>query len=304
MRRVTAVLIGDTGPLAAPAATGSSAPAGRTPARAQPPNRGRRLLLLGAAAVALGGGGGLAALRLRDDEPQLAYLTLATGPKGAVYVEVGSRRVFAGALDWPGWCRTARDEDAALQALVSYGPRYAAAIGPLARELAVPSDTSGLDVVERLEGNATTDFGAPAVAPAADDRPLDGAELERLLALLQACWTAFDQACETASLAVLRKGPRGGGRDVEAIVSHIFEADRAYLSLLWSASRKAGEPEPATEMARLRGAILDALGARARGDALPEGRRSTKVWTQRYFVRRSAWHALDHAWEIEDRAKG
>jgi hypothetical protein len=54
-------------------------------------------------------------------------------------------------------------------------------------------------------------------------------------------------------------------------------------------------------MARLREAILDALRSGARGDALPEGRRSAKVWTPRYFVRRSAWHALDHAWEIEDR---
>jgi hypothetical protein len=220
------------------------------------------------------------------------------------YVEVGSRRVFAGALDWPGWCRSGRDEDTALQALVAYGPRYAAAIGPLAHELTFPTDTSGLDVVERLEGRATTDFGAPAIAPAADDRPLDGAELERLQGLLQACWAAFDAACEAASSAVLRKGPRGGGRDVEAMVSHVFEADRAYLSLLWSAYRKTGDAQPATEMARLREAILDALRSRARGDALPEGRRSAKVWTPRYFVRRSAWHALDHAWEIEDRAMG
>jgi hypothetical protein len=29
--------------------------------------------------------------------------------------------------------------------------------------------------------------------------------------------------------------------------------------------------------------------------------RSGKLWTPRYFVRRTAWHALDHAWEIEDR---
>jgi len=140
------------------------------------------------------------------------------------YLEVGSRRVFAGALDWPGWCRTARDEDAALQALVDYGPRYVAAIGPPAHKLAAPTDASGFKVVERLEGNATTDFGAPAVTPAADDRPLDGAELERLLALLQACWTAFDAAAKAPSSTVLRKGPRGGGREVGAILSHVFEA--------------------------------------------------------------------------------
>ena len=27
------------------------------------------------------------------------------------YLEVGAKRVFAGALDWPGWCRSARREE-------------------------------------------------------------------------------------------------------------------------------------------------------------------------------------------------
>jgi len=220
------------------------------------------------------------------------------------YLEVGSRRVFAGALDWPGWCRSGRDEETALQALVTYGPRYAAAIGPLARGFTAPTDTLALQVVERLEGNATTDFGAPSIAPSADERPLDGTELERLQGLLQACWVALDAAAEAAASVALRKGPRGGGRDVGGIVSHVLEADRVYLSLLWSGYRKTGADDLTVEMARLREAILDALRSRARGDPLPEGRRSAKVWTPRYFVRRSAWHALDHAWEIEDRAEG
>jgi len=224
-------------------------------------------------------------------------------PAVGAYLEVGSRRVFAGALDWPGWCRSGRDEDTALRALVAYGPRYAAAIGPLAHGFTDPTDTSALDVVERVDGNATTDFGAPAMAPAGDGRPLDNGELERLQGLLQACWAAFDASVEAASFAVLRKGPRGGGREVGAIVSHVLEADRAYLALLWSAYRKAGDADLAVEMARLREAILGALQARARGEGLPQGRRSASVWTPRYFVRRSAWHALDHAWEIEDRAK-
>ncbi len=221
----------------------------------------------------------------------------------AAYLEVGGRRVFAGALDWPGWSRSGRDEDTALRALVAYGPRYAAAIGPLARGLMVPTHTSALDVVERLDGNATTDFGAPAIAPAADERPLESSESERLQGLLQACWAAFDSAAEAASNAVLGKGPRGGGRELRAILSHVLEADRAYLALLWSAFRKTEDADVMVGMARLREVILGALRSRARGDALPPGRRSSKVWTPRYFVRRSAWHALDHAWEIEDRAQ-
>ncbi len=160
----------------------------------------------------------------------------------AVYVEVGSRRVFAGALDWPGWCRNGRDEHAALQALIAYGPRYAAAVGPAAWGFTAQADAAALEVVERLEGNATTDFGAPAVAPASDERPLADDELERLAGQLQACWAAFDAAAQAASSAVLRKGPRGGGRKLDAIVSHVLEADGAYLARLGGKTGRRGTP--------------------------------------------------------------
>jgi hypothetical protein len=80
--------------------------------------------------------------------------------------------VFAGALEEPGWCRSGRVEDAALRALVDHGPRYAAAVTAVAGLLTVPTDASALEVVERLEGNTTTDFGAPAVPPTADRHDL------------------------------------------------------------------------------------------------------------------------------------
>ena len=220
----------------------------------------------------------------------------------AIYLEVGSRRVFAGALDWPGWCRSGRDEDGALQALVAYGSRYAAALAEAARGFTPPQNASSLKVTERLKGNATTDFGAPGVPPAGDERPLEPAELRRLSHLLQACWAAFDRATGAAHGAVLRKGPRGGGRDLDAIVSHVLEADLAYLAGLGGRYRKVGGAGVATEMTGARDAVLDLLSSRARGAAPPRTPRSGKLWTPRYAVRRSAWHALDHAWEIEDRA--
>jgi hypothetical protein len=42
-----------------------------------------------------------------------------------VYLELGAKRVFAGAIEWPGWCRSAKTEEQALEALVTYAPRYA-----------------------------------------------------------------------------------------------------------------------------------------------------------------------------------
>jgi hypothetical protein len=219
-----------------------------------------------------------------------------------VYLEVGKKRVFAGAIEWPGWCRAGRDEQSATEALLAYGPRYREAVGRTRRGFKGPVDATTFDVVERLEGDATTDFGAPGKAPSADDRPLPDPELRRLAAILKACWTAFDEAAEVATGATLRKGPRGGGREFDAIVSHVLEADKAYLSRLGATFQSSKNEKVAQEMARLREAILGTLRARAHDQPLPPSRRTKPPWSPRYAIRRSAWHALDHAWEIEDRA--
>jgi hypothetical protein len=49
-------------------------------------------------------------------------------------------------------------------------------------------------------------------------------------------------------------------------------------------------------------AFIAAARARAHGELPDQGPRGGKRWPARYAIRRSAWHALDHAWEIEDRA--
>ena len=219
----------------------------------------------------------------------------------AVYLEVGRRRTFAGALDWPGWARSGRDERSALQALADYGRRYASVVGSIA-PFSPPADTSELEVVERLEGNATTDFGAPDAVPRADERALDDAELTRQRQLLQACWRAFDSAMEATASFELRKGPRGGGRDHERIAAHVLGAEQSYLAALGARPPKPADGDPVRAMTDLRDAVLEALAARARAEPMPNASARRKLWTPRYFVRRAAWHMLDHAWEIEDRA--
>ena len=223
-------------------------------------------------------------------------------PMNDVYVEIGSKRVFAGSLEWPGWCRSGRDEESALASLAAYGGRYRASIGRSVQGFAPPASPADLRVVERLKGNATTDFGVPAIAPGIDDRPLDPNESKRQAALLSACWGAFDRTARSAKGRALRKGPRGGGRDLDAIVRHALEADRAYLAKLGGRWQKgAAEGDTAEQADALRHELLQLFASRARGDPPPRTPRSGSVWSPRYFVRRSAWHALDHAWEIEDR---
>ena len=223
-------------------------------------------------------------------------------PSVLIYLEQTSKRAFACALDWPGWCRGGRDEAEAVAALVTYGPRYAQAVAESGVPFQPPSDPSELDIVERLPGNAGTDFGMPAISPESDQRPLSADELERLIALLRAAWLALDEAARAHAHAELRKGPRGGGRDADKIVAHVLEADRAYVQGL-GGSDNALRDVHGEELEVMRKAALDTLRARQEGlEPTPGPRRKSPFWTPRYFIRRSAWHSLDHAWEIEDRA--
>ena len=217
-----------------------------------------------------------------------------------IYLETAKRRSFAGAVEWPGWCRSGRDADAAVQALFDHAPRYAAVVGSAGGGFEVPEDVSALRVVETLPGDATTEFGAPSAAPGSDQRKLSRKELDRQLALLQASWGAFDAAAAAAAGKELRKGPRGGGRDLDRIVEHVFDADAAYLRSTGGRHRR-GEADMREEMAAMRQAFVEMLRARARGEEPERGWRTAPLWAPRYAIRRSAWHALDHAWEIEDR---
>jgi hypothetical protein len=195
-----------------------------------------------------------------------------------VYLEVGRTKVFACAVDWPGWARWAKTEDDAVDRLLTYEPRYAAA---------VPQYTprGEVHVVGRVPGTPTTDFGAPDAVGPGDEEPVDDVEAGRLANVLAATWLAFDAAVAAAP-AELRKGPRGGGRDRDQIVDHVREAERAY-------GRKLGvRVPPRTPWPEQRASLLDAVRAGA-----PDG-----TWPLRYAVRRLAWHVLDHAWEIEDKS--
>lgn len=218
-----------------------------------------------------------------------------------IFVEIGKKKVFAGALDWPGWCRFGRDEPAAIRALLDAAPRYEKIVRAAELAFPIPEDDSELAVLERVEGNATTDFGAPDASLSMDEDTIEAAELQRLQAVLNACWDAFDQAVRDVQGRELRKGSRSGGRDLEAIIEHVLSADEAYLKRIgW----KIEQPEAVDHNARLnsiREEIMDGLESAARGELPKQGPRGGKRWLARFFVRRVAWHVLDHAWEIEDR---
>lgn len=194
------------------------------------------------------------------------------------------------ALRWPGWARSARDEPAALETLAVYLPRYTAVVRRAGLD---PPARPDFEVVERHAGTPITDFGALQVRPTADAEAAPRVERERWAALLQACWSALDGAVQAAP-EQLRKGPRGGGREAAAIFDHVYETDRMVSAVL---GRRVKKGAPASE---LRAGIVQALLA-AEGRFSVESRYGIQ-WTPMFAARRSAWHALDHTWEIEDRS--
>ncbi len=217
-----------------------------------------------------------------------------------VYLEIGPKRIFACAVHWPGWCRSGRNETGALEALLEYASRYAAVLRSARLGFTAPTRLEELRVVERLEGNAGTDFGVPGVIPSADRVTATAADCARLEEVLRAGWRALDAAQRRATGKTLRKGPRGGGRELDAIIRHVTDADRGYLSALGWKVRDTGKTSDRLD--ETRSAIIEGLRASARGEIPARGPRGGTRWPVRYFVRRVAWHVIAHAWEIERRS--
>jgi hypothetical protein len=204
-----------------------------------------------------------------------------------VAIEAGTKRVFATAVDWPGWSRSAKTEEAALEALAAYSDRYARVAQAADEKLA--AESLEFAVVERTSGGGGTDFGVPSNVTEQDRRSLTMAEAERRAKLVETAWRTFGTLARAAP-EELRKGPRGGGRNTSKVVEHVAGADEAYAREM-GIKLQAPIDDVRAEMLRV---------LREPSDGTPlAGRR----WTARYAAHRIAWHALDHAWEIEDRSE-
>ena len=212
-------------------------------------------------------------------------VTLEVGPNG--------KKVAAVAPDWPGLERGAKTGEAAVERLQSYLPRYAPVAKLAGIEAAFAAITT-LDVVERYPGTGSTDFWGISFAFSGFDRQdLSGGELERELTVMQACWAFFDDVRLRVS-AEMRKGPRGGGRDRDRIIRHTLATEQDW-------AKKLGAPTPQS-------ATLNDEGLKAHRDAYRNAIRAfhaegkmARTWPIRYLIRHTAFHTLDHAWEMEDK---
>jgi len=215
-----------------------------------------------------------------------------------VILEIGKkRRVVAGAMDWPGLDRWGTSEDDAVDKLVSYLPRYAGVAdrAGLADAYARARD---VEIVERVPGSSSTDFWGIAHVPSEIEREvLATADLERRLDLLRAAWAAFDAVAARVS-GELKPGSRRAGRSRDQIVRHVY----------------GSEPEQMSRKVEVRTPIDVALtpaGLKAHRQAYLEAIRAynaqgkpARTWPIQFLVRRTAYHVMDHAWELEDRDLG
>lgn len=215
-------------------------------------------------------------------------VTLEIGPKG--------KKVAAVAPDWPGLERGAKTEEAAIERLQSYLPRYAqvAKLAGMDGEFAA---ITTVDIVEQYPGTGSTDFWGISFAFSSIDRQdMSSGELERELTLMRACWAFFDDVRLRVS-AEMQKGPRGGGRDRDQIVQHTLNTEQGWAKMIGVLT-----PDDA---------MLTDQGLKAHRDAYchairdyhSQGKLAGKMakWPLRYLIRHTAYHTLDHAWEMEDK---
>lgn len=216
-------------------------------------------------------------------------IAIEHGPRG--------RKVAAWAIDWPGLQRGGKTENAALDALGDYRSRYVA----VATEAGLGErydPAAPLEVVERYEGSGMTDHYGISFASTERERggvPLK--EMEQKIDLLRGCWRVFDEARHAVS-AELAKGPRGGGRDRDHIVRHVV-----YNEMDWA--WKVGGPRPPKdptdwvfdehELDEHRRRFIDGLL-----EFYADGR-PARTWTLSFLLRHSAYHTMDHAWEMQDK---
>ena len=209
--------------------------------------------------------------------------------------ERGTKKAFMWVIDWPGWCRAGKDASLAREALLAIAPRYAEVAALAGLTPPSPADGGALDIVDSVPGDASTDFGVPHAITELDRRPTGAAEAARLASLVAAAWAYLDGVAATAP-AELRKGPRGGGRDRDKMLGHVIEADHAYAREI-DVRLPQGSLEDRAAVDAERAAVLAVLHEPSDGTPL-----AGRTWPLRYAARRIAWHALDHAWEMQDRS--
>jgi hypothetical protein len=204
------------------------------------------------------------------------------------------KRWVAVAADWPGLERGGKTEADAVEKIVRYVPRYL----PVAKRVRLGSELATQtepEIIGRYRGVGSTDFWGISFAPSPLDRgPYDPARFDRQVKLLRAAWAEFDETAARVS-AELRPGVRGGGRPRDRIIRHVLLTEGDDFSKRVMVPSDLDDLLTPGGLAHHRDRFVKAMRAwYAEGKPLGN-------WTIPYLLRHTAYHALDHAWEMQDR---
>jgi hypothetical protein len=207
-----------------------------------------------------------------------------------------AKKAVAFSLDWPGWSRGGRSAELALETLEFYRERYRPIAGLAG--LSAEFDAAGpLEVVEDRIGTGSTDFWGISFSPSTDEQePMGEARLERGITLLLACWAYFDDMAARVS-PEMRKGPRGGGRERDQIIRHVIRVESEGFATKVGLRIPEGAALTPDGLRQHRDSYLAAMRAYNAGEVA----RRMRSWTLPFLIRHSAYHTLDHAWEMEDK---
>lgn len=204
------------------------------------------------------------------------------------------KRWVAIAADWPGLERGGKTEDEALRKLALYLPRYL----PVAKRARLGSEyatQTSLTVIGHHRGVGSTDFWGISFAPSPLDRePFRAATFDREVRLLRAAWAELDETAARVS-AQLRPGVRGGGRSRDEIVRHVLATEGGDFAKRVKVKAELEELRTPAGLNHHRDRYVEAMRAwYAEGKPLGN-------WTIPYLLRHTAYHVLDHTWEMQDR---
>lgn len=209
------------------------------------------------------------------------------GPKG--------KKVVAFALDWPGWSRGAKTAEEALAILEAYRQRYRR-VATRARMTKEFDEAGPLKVIDDHVGTGSTDFWGISFSPCSLELgPMGDHEFTRKVKLLRSCWSYFDEVAARVS-PEMRKGIRGGGRERDEIIRHTRGTEVELFA------KKVGVRVP-DDMALSGEALLAYREDYVAGLHQQHigARPPLRTWTLPFLIRHSAYHVMDHAWEMEDK---
>src|SRR4051812_23132998 len=198
-----------------------------------------------------------------------------------------AKRSVAFGLDWPGWSRGAKSAELAVETLESYRGRYRP-VTDLAG-MAPEFDAAGpLEIIEDRVGPGSTDFwGISFAASSTEHGPMDNADFDRAITLLRASWSFFDSVAARVS-PEMRKGPRGGGRDRDRIISHVIITESQGFANGVGLRIPDGAALIPEGLAQYREDYIAAMRAYNAGEV----KRRMRSWTLPFLIRHSAFHTL------------